>query len=142
MPLRRRPQSVRGIVRDNLELIERNRLYGIAQWATLEQLGLKEVTLPAFRDALYRARQGRRGLKAPMTGAQSVPGHEPSGANNVPEQGIIAPSREEPPSPPRPLRDGGSSVSTTSNRFIAAAALKTHRDFLDLVRSTKDEDIF
>lgn len=142
MPPRRRPQSVRGIVRDHLELIERNRQIGIAQWATLEQLGLKDVTLPAFRDALYRARQSRRTQKVAAPGTQSGTALQPPVAAAVDQAGNIAPIREKSPSLPRPLRDGGSSTSATPMRSILAATVKTHRDFLDLVRSTKDEDIF
>jgi hypothetical protein len=142
MPPRRRPQSVRGIVRDHLELIERNRQIGIAQWATLEQLGLKDVSLPSFRDALYRARRRLRSPRGAGKAAPHPPGSISVRVNASVDTGVTAPPKDTPLLPPRPSRDAEGTRSMKQMRTTDTHGMNTHRDFLDLVRTTPDKDIF
>lgn len=138
MPARRRPQSFRGLIREHLAYIEHELERGIDHPTVRLELGIESVSPKAFRDALYHARRRARNRPAPTLKTQA---NSPSGAahaslNPAPGRGTAAAPRSRPAVPPSP--NGKPKTPSGSNR---GAAIKTPRDFLELVRSTDDSEI-
>ena len=134
---RRKTQSFQGLVRERLESIERDCGRGIPQAKILAQLGSIGTSIGTFRDALYRARRraqsdkpsSRRGQPTAQSSISTQIGQRSSTSNvQVPLTVPVLALSEE--------------VSSKGTLPVASPPVRTHRDFMALVRSTPDKDIF
>jgi hypothetical protein len=134
MPPRRRPQSFRGLVRENLTHIEHELERGIDRQSLLLELGIDTVTAKVFRNALYHARRRARNRPRRSSVATRL-------ASTVNPATVSAPQASAlPPSSAAPKR--ASKMNDSVPNPNPAATMQTPRDFLDLVRNTDDRDIF
>jgi len=115
---------------------------GVRQADILMQIGADGADLDSFRTALYRARKRaatRRkntgaatgtGAPASLVSAQSTAAAAPrqqSTAKHAPEDLPISKARR---------------ISSNPREAVRGPSIETPRDFLELVRSTKDSEIF
>jgi hypothetical protein len=139
MPARRRPQSFRGFVREHLAYIERELERGIDHATVRSNLDILADSPTAFRDALYHARRRKR--KQPTPAALT-----PQDAHSLATQGVTTPRAIHSPLVPQRVSSPPSSRPESRHRPrpkpTRSLVVETHRDFLDLVRSTDDSEIY
>lgn len=121
MPKKRQPQSVRGIVRERLIQIEQDMARGISQATIVSQLGVPELTVDGFREALYRARRRVR---------TSIQTASPTAAPAAPQW-----------IPAHPSNPRGQAGAPSGSRGTARPAAQPISDFLTASKTFKDEVI-
>jgi len=139
MPARRRPQSFRGLVREYLAYIEHELERGIDHATVRSELGVESATPSAFRNALYHARRRARNRPIQTTQVPQVSRSAPNSRATITPPGhpSVPSSRPVPPANSR-----SESPPLSPARATWSAAIQTPRDFLELVRSTNDSEIF
>lgn len=136
MAPRRRPQSFRGLVREYLPYIEYELERGIDCATVMQALGIKTSSARALRDAMYHARRRARARKPLASVASPIPP-------------LVAPSTiatKHPPHPPMASKSKAQAPSAPAHPKVQAkprwgSTIESHRDFLELMRSTDDSEI-
>ena len=137
MALRRRPQSFRGLVREYLTYIEHELERGIDRATVLQALGVETSSDRALRDAIYHARRRARVRRPPTSVAPPIaPLVGPTTVEAKPRLPRPVTYRSELHAPARPTAHPKDPAKPSWGSQI-----QSHRDFLELIRSTDDSEI-
>jgi len=137
MRTRSKAQSFQGLVREHLHEIEHDRARGIPETMILSHLGHVGTSIGTFRVALYRARQRAQSDKSLPQRGQPIAQSAISGqiAQRDVTSSVPAPS-------PVALLACAEVKATEDSKPATWPVLRTHRDFMALVRATPDKDLF
>ena len=137
MRTRPKAQSFHGLVRERLEEIEHDRARGIPEAMILSHLGHVGTSIGTFRVALYRARRRVRSDKSLLQHGQRIAQSPISRQIAEVDFTSIVPV----PSPVTVLATQQMKAPEAS-KPTTWPVLRTHRDFMALIRSTPDKDLF
>ena len=137
MRTRPKAQSFHGLVRERLEEIEHDRARGIPEATILSHLGHVGTSIATFRVALYRARRRVQSDKSSLQHGQPI---AQSAISRQTTQGDFTSSAPV-PSPVAVLAPAEAKAPEAS-KATTWPVIRTHRDFMALIRSTPDKDLF
>jgi len=137
MRVRPKAQSFQGLVRERLDEIEHDRARGVPEAMILSHLGHVGTSIGTFRVALYRARQRAQSTKSSLQRGQPL-AHSPISAE-ITQQDFT--SSVPVPSPVTVLATQQMKAPEAS-KPTTWPVLRTHRDFMALIRATPDKDLF